>query len=64
MYDYFQIFCSIKDAEAKKTILQIMRSTWPRKLFTWRDIVEHKPKWITDVIEEFGVSHLFILFVS
>ncbi|KAK1389929.1 hypothetical protein POM88_018107 [Heracleum sosnowskyi] len=44
----------IKNPVAKKTILQIMRSTWPHGLFTYRQIVAGNPKWITDVITEFN----------
>ncbi|KAK1356776.1 hypothetical protein POM88_050032 [Heracleum sosnowskyi] len=29
-------------------------STWPRRLFTYRDIVHKNPKWIMDVITEFN----------
>lgn len=60
---YYKIICSINDPVAKKTILQIMRNSWPKYLFTWRDIVEHRPSWFKDVMEEFEVRHLFVLFV-
>lgn len=50
---------SITDVGANKTILQIMRSKWPRSLLTYQDIVDSNLKWITDVITEFNKSELF-----
>ncbi|KAK1375614.1 hypothetical protein POM88_031807 [Heracleum sosnowskyi] len=44
----------IFDDTAKKTLLSIMRDQWPVGLFTYTDIAAKNPRWMDDVLTEFG----------
>ena len=46
---------SIFHDEAKKTLLAILGDLWPVGSYTYTDIIEKKPDWMDDVVNEFRV---------
>ncbi|KAK1352588.1 hypothetical protein POM88_053019 [Heracleum sosnowskyi] len=44
----------IFDDTAKKTLLAIMRDQWSVGLFTYTDVAAKNPRWMEDVLTEFG----------
>ncbi|KAK1405014.1 hypothetical protein POM88_004619 [Heracleum sosnowskyi] len=50
----------IKDSDAKRTFKQILRVHWPRGAFTYTDIVNKDPNFVTEVIKEFKASYIYI----
>ena len=52
---------SIEDDSTKKTLLSMIRKKWPIGRYTFTDIEEHNPGWLSERVKEFQVSKIFVL---